>query len=358
MMQILEFRERLRAIYQKFQMYIDPVAKFIVAMITFMVINQVIGYDTRFDKFYVVLLLSLLCAFTPSSILVLAAMVLTLAHVYSVAKLLSFLLIVIFIVLYCLFVRFTPKFGYVVVGIPILYALHIPYVFPIVLGLIATPLTILPASCGVIVYYVVSIIQQEVEATANIKEIKDILPLYVNVIDDLIQNKEMIFTMIVFAIVITLVYIIRRQKIEYAFEISIAAGAVANIIAFLIVFLRVNQPKQIGGMILGTILSAAIAEIIQFFRRVLDYTAVENVQFEDDDYYYYVKAVPKINVSMPNMKVKRINVQKASEDMPEEDEDIENDDMDMPPRQLDRRTIDSRMRNARTQQTVSSKRYE
>ena len=66
-------------------------------------------------------------------------------------------------------------------------------------------------------------------------------------------------------------------------------------------------------MILGTIGSAAIAIVIQFFRRALDYTAVENVQFEDDDYYYYVKAVPKINVSMPQMRVKRINAQKVSD---------------------------------------------
>ena len=36
---------------------------------------------------------------------------------------------------------------------------------------------------------------------------------------------------------------------------------------------------------------------------ILDYTAVEHVQFEDDDYYYYVKAVPKIDVAMPTMNV-------------------------------------------------------
>jgi hypothetical protein len=31
------------------------------------------------------------------------------------------------------------------------------------------------------------------------------------------------------------------------------------------------------------------------------------VQFEDDEYYYYVKAVPKMNVSAPEVKVKNIN---------------------------------------------------
>jgi len=32
---------------------------------------------------------------------------------------------------------------------------------------------------------------------------------------------------------------------------------------------------------------------VSFFARNLDYNRIERVQFEDDEYYYYVKAVPK-----------------------------------------------------------------
>ena len=39
----------------------------------------------------------------------------------------------------------------------------------------------------------------------------------------------------------------------------------------------------------------------------VDFTRTEYVQFEDDDYYYYVKAVPKVKVTTQNVKVKRIN---------------------------------------------------
>lgn len=353
MTQILELRARLRALYQKFQMIIDPVLKFIVGLVVFTVINNAIGYDTRLNKITVVLLLSLLSAFTPSSILVLLAMVLSLAHVYSVAKLLAILMVFVFLVLYLFFVRFTPKFGYVVLGIPILFGLHIPYAIPILLGLIATPITILPAGCGVAVYYLVHIIQEEIAVTENITEIKDILPLYVNVLDKIVQNKQLIMTIVVFALVITVVYVIRRLKIEYAYEIAIAAGAITTIIAFLIVDLRLNVPKQIGAMILGTLLSAIIVVVIQFFRRVLDYTAVENVQFEDDDYYYYVKAVPKMNVSMTNVKVKRITSSNVAEDEDDDDDNLEDEDYEefSNTRELDRRILERR-----TQEAVTSDR--
>ena len=36
------------------------------------------------------------------------------------------------------------------------------------------------------------------------------------------------------------------------------------------------------------------------------YSRTENVQFEDDEYYYYVKAVPKVVVQMPEKQVKHI----------------------------------------------------
>lgn len=348
MMQILELRARLRLLYQKFQPVVDPVLKFIVGLVVFFSINNMIGYDTRFNKMIVVLLLALISAFTPSTVMVLLAMVLSLAHVYSIAKLLSFLMIFVFLVLYLFFVRFTPKFGYVVVGIPILYALNIPYVFPILLGLIASPLTILPAGCGVAVYYLIYIIKDEVAATENITTLEDILPLYMNVIDKIIKNQQMIYTIVVFAIIIAVVYIVRRLKIEYAYEISIAAGVVTSIIAFLIVDLKLSLQNKIFGMIIGSILSGIIVFVIQFFRRVLDYTAVENVQFEDDDYYYYVKAVPKINVSMTNIKVKRINAQKIDDDDSDtENEGLEEEDFDEG-KEMDRKILEKRTREAFT----------
>ena len=42
----------------------------------------------------------------------------------------------------------------------------------------------------------------------------------------------------------------------------------------------------------------------------VDYSRTEYVQFEDDEYYYYVKAVPKIAVAKPSKTVKKITSQK------------------------------------------------
>ena len=58
---------------------------------------------------------------------------------------------------------------------------------------------------------------------------------------------------------------------------------------------------------LWMLISVVVAYIIQFFRMTLDYTGVINLQFEDDEYYYYVKAVPKLKVTIKDKTITRIN---------------------------------------------------
>ena len=68
-----------------------------------------------------------------------------------------------------------------------------------------------------------------------------------------------------------------------------------------------NTDNSIIGVILGNVLAALIAMVIQLFAFNLNYSRVEKVQFEDDEYYYYVKAVPKNTVATRENKVKKIN---------------------------------------------------
>ena len=50
-----------------------------------------------------------------------------------------------------------------------------------------------------------------------------------------------------------------------------------------------------------------MAFVLKFLFFNVDYTRVERVQFEDDEYYYYVKAVPKISVTQSKKQIKQFN---------------------------------------------------
>ena len=54
-------------------------------------------------------------------------------------------------------------------------------------------------------------------------------------------------------------------------------------------------------------MAVLVGLVMQFFLFNVDYSRTETMQFEDDDYYYYVKAVPKLTISAPDKVVKHIS---------------------------------------------------
>ena len=139
----------------------------------------------------------------------------------------------------------------------------------------------------------------------------------------------MLVTIGVFFVIILAMYLMRKLSIEYVFEISIAVGAIVCILGFLAADTMMQTEMNIVSMVFGTVGSMVIALVFQFFRLALDYTAVERVQFEDDDYYYYVKAVPKMNLTVPKRSVKKISEKSEllqEEAEPEEEEAVLSDE--------------------------------
>lgn len=337
MMPLLVFRERIKMIYQKNDILVIPLVKFLFAFIAFQTINSEIGYDGKLKSLLVVLVMSLLSAFTPSAIMVLLAAGVATLHVYSISPILSILIIIILMVLYLLFARYTPRLGYVILAVPILYILKIPFVIPILLGIIATPLAIIPMSCGVILYYVFQVIKTAVTMQINMT-VEDILLVYTYVVDNLVNNKQMIMTVVIFALILLVTYFVKRLRFDYAFEISVAAGALTGLLGFLISYLFLGKSNQIFSMIVGIVASGVIVFVINFFKLTLDYSGAERVQFEDDVYYYYVKAVPKVTVTAPQKNVKHINAknvdissQSLSSDWNDTDADEYDDEEDTYP---------------------------
>lgn len=324
MMSLLVFREQVKNFYHRYDIYIIPVVKFLFALVTIITINKEIGYDARLKTLPVILALSLLCAFTPSAVMVLVAALLALIHIFFISPIISAIVLVFLLIIYFLYARFTPNLGYIILAIPILYYLKIPYIIPLLLGIISTPLAIVPTACGVLIYYAFQVINSAISVQVN-KSVDDILQLYTNIIDSIIGNKQMIMSIVIFALMLIVVYYVRRMRVDYAFEIAIGAGALTSILGFLVSDLILDKAEQILAMILGTIVSALIVYIVQFFQLTLDYSGVEHVQFEDDVYYYYVKAIPKMTVTTPQMKVKHINVKNVVRGMSKFDNRHNND---------------------------------
>ena len=306
MHKILELRENYRLLYSKYSMYIEAIVKFVIALVAIIVINSHIGAMELLTNPLVVILLSLVCAVLPRTLSAVVVMLVIVGHMFSISMEIAIIVLVMFIVMYLLFFRFTPKESVVLVVTPILCAMGIPYILPIVLGLVASPVSIVSLAFGTLVYFIMSFISNDYE---NIMEIAsedgfEVLSMF---IEDVIKSSAIYYCIAVFAVVLVLVYVLKRLSMDYSWIVGVCTGGVIQIVMFIVGNVIVDMSLFCGilSAVLGGLICTGVAWLLQFFLHSVDYTKAEKVQFEDDDYYYYVKAVPKIKVNMPKKNSKK-----------------------------------------------------
>ena len=130
------------------------------------------------------------------------------------------------------------------------------------------------------------------------------------VVDGLLGNKAMFITIVAFVATVVVVYFIRRLSVDYSWTIAMITGALLDVLILLFGDLMYNTKFSIVGVIVGSVVSVLLVKVLEFFVFNVDYSRTEFVQFEDDEYYYYVKAVPKVILSRPEKTVKKINAQR------------------------------------------------
>lgn len=305
---LLVIKQTLIAIYSKYEVYLTPVLKFLLALVSLLMINSHLGYMEGINRLAVVLIVALMCSFMPMNFIVVMAAAFVLLHLYAFSLECAVVIGAGFLLMFLLYLRFSPRDTLIVVLTPVCFVLKIPYVVPLAMGLVGTPVSAVSVGCGVIAYYMIHYVTQNVSVIGAMAD-EETAARFKFIIDGLLNNKEMIVTIVAFAVTIILVYLIRRLSIDYSWTIAIAAGAIADIMVVLIGDLMFETNISLLGVILGTVVALLLTVVLQFFVFNVDYSRTEKVQFEDDEYYYYVKAVPKVVVAKQEKKVKQINSQ-------------------------------------------------
>ena len=231
------------------------------------------------------------------------------AHAYALSLEACAVTAGLLLVMYLLYFRISSRLGILLVITPISFMIGIPYVIPLLGGLLYGPVAAVPAGCGAVLYYLMSYMSQNTTSLGT-GEIEGGATRVVSLLDSLLNNKEMFICVITMMLTVLVVYFIRRLSVDHSWELAIGIGTVVNIVLHLLGALLPGVTVGIVGLLVGSALSAAAAFLIKFFVFSVDYTRTERVQFEDDEYYYYVKAVPKNFIAEPKKTVKKIASQK------------------------------------------------
>lgn len=314
---LLSMKERVNEIYNKYNTYIVPVSKFIIAFVSLMLLNITIGYMTQIKNPLIALVISAICAFLPSGFTIVVLSIFMLGHLYAISAEFAIIALCVVLVMYLLYFRFSPKYGYLMILTIIVCSLNVPFIIPVAVALSVGLFSIVPVSFGVIIYYIIRT-ASEYEAAISANSANSARQISY-IVESFVSNKACIVLVIAMVACIAVTYFCKRRSVNNAWTYAIIVGTAVQFVIAIAGILVLDAKLNLVFMIIGVIAGAIVGYICQVVFFSVDYKRTEYVQYEDDEYYYYVKAVPKVAITTKDLKVKHINARnvKHTTDMEE-----------------------------------------
>lgn len=290
---MITLRDNLRKLYAEYGEYMRPVFRFLLAFFFLVVFKNTMCYNETFAKPLVLLGLSLLCAFMNTGCVSFVVFIYCLANMYSVSYAAFLFASVFFLLVLMLYFGMRPGKGLILSLVPVGFLLHVPYLCPVILGLLAGASSIIPCTLGVLSWFMIRYFSENAETLSRTSNIEQIAKEFLSFLENFLSNKELYVVIAAFVACILITWLLSRLSMDHAWTIAVLTGV---LFLGVVIFagnswlgIETDVAEAVIG-ILTAILGGLLYEFL-FFR--LDYKASEHLQFEDDEYYYYVKAVPK-----------------------------------------------------------------
>ena len=206
---LLEIKQNIKRFYGEYEVYILPVLKFALAFVYFLWINSNMGYMKQLDNIFVILVLALVCAILPVSVMMFIGFAMMIGHCYAVGPEVAGFMLVLILFMMILFLRFSGSQNLTLILTPLSFGFSVPTLLPLGAGLLGSAVSALPAGCGVVIYYFIRFVHAQSAALSDQgTEIAEKLKL---LSDGLVQNWAMWITVIAFVVVVLLVNLLRTR---------------------------------------------------------------------------------------------------------------------------------------------------
>ncbi|MBR6977909.1 MAG: hypothetical protein IKH74_05865 [Lachnospiraceae bacterium] len=307
----------IKAFYERYDRYIDGVVRFTYALIVFLSVMYNTGYNTTLSNPFIAVALALVCAFLPVYVVTIFTCVLLIAQFVSVSMEVAAVFLVVLILILLLYFVFRAQDSWIMMVTMVLCLSGLsPALLP--LALLFTPIEIIVVVFGIFSYGFISVVTKDLTSLASATSRLTTGGRINLLLTDIVSDEKLLLLLIAVASSMLLVTVIRRSKMDDSALIAIVAGDFLFLVVYLLGGYFLGIGLDASGYIrlgVGFVLNALLAFIIIVFVLAMDYKHTENVQFEDDDYYYYVKAIPKNKVAAPDRKVKSITGKGALENL-------------------------------------------
>lgn len=300
---LIELRTKMRQLISKREGWVNGIFRFVLALAALLMVNKTLGYQPILNHWWVAVGIAFICAFIQMQGVTIIVIFYTLLHLMTLSTDVAVAALALIVVSYAVCGYFQSKDTYNFLTIPLCYNLNIPFMMPMAAGLSGGIYELPSVLFGSVVSYYLHTVSQNASLflEANSEMTASIL------IQTKLLTSPMFYIYIVtMCAVFILVYYIRTSKVRYAWLIAVVSGVVTSFIAMLATHLFIEGRGGIPTLVIGSVVTLALGVIMTFFVQGIDYSRTEKVIFEDDDYIYYVTAVPKVHVAEQEKEVKKI----------------------------------------------------
>lgn len=310
---ILVWRKQLQNFYAKFSVYIVIVLKLVAGFLVFSLINSNIGFMEKAASAMCTVGLSVICAFLPMIVMTLAASALVLIHLFELSIAVAVVTGVYFLLMYIFYFRFSSGTSWLILMTAASFALKVPLVIPVAIGLLGTPACLVPAACGTFCYYIIRLVMNS-SSMFKADGLEGLIASAVAFTKKTMTNKEMWVMVAAVVICILVVYGVRRCSVDHAWKIASVSGVIAAVLICTAGNIALDVHISYTTLAISGVLAIVAGLILEILFLSVDYTRTERLEFEDDEYHYYVKAVPKFAVTIPEKNVQHINERQNNTD--------------------------------------------
>ncbi|MBR5931822.1 MAG: hypothetical protein IKZ95_07345 [Lachnospiraceae bacterium] len=311
MNKLISFRNKIESIYLKHSRVLGCIGRMLITFACLMILRRSINFNAVLSNIWVVAGMSIVCGFIPLRFLMAVILAYIVAQVFTLSTALGIVFLIVLALMYLLFFRYAPTYGPALVLLPIMFLIRLQALIPIILALVGPAISVIVIIFGSILYFLIMFLDVNAATFASSTGTLEFTKVEL-LVEGVFRNKEYLLIMAVLFVVFMLVHFLKRINYNYSVEIAIAIGTGAYIVLSLGVELALHSltTQRLLTFVIGGLVSGALALLINGIWNPLDYSRTETVEFEDDEYNYYVKAVPKATFEKERVQVKRINKRK------------------------------------------------
>ena len=275
---LLELRQKISEVYGRYEAYVRICTKCLLAFLVFYMIHSQLSGSMNPRSWAEIVVATLIAVMIPIDACSILVAIFVIVHMLMISVEAGVTAVAFFLFLLLTYFIFKPRQSVLITVMCLAGMLNLTGAAAIPIGLLCGPIAVIPAAAGTFVYGMILTLRQNssvLEASAQ-----------------------------------------RLTSGTACYVLTVLVGNVAFGVTVHLLYLSIS-------IILGVLISS----VLHVFLFLLDGTHTEFLEYEDENYVYYVRAIPKYSVARTDKKVTTIT--KAGDGETSEEDSFLDDDQSL-----------------------------